>query len=262
MHFLLLPLLTLPSVLGDCTRFVTTDFWNGQSDTSPGYRFLANEPIRQVSDIINCPPPNNQGVAGQPECGITDNSANCKVPVDGGVSVTARFSVTPTNNSVEALEAFFKVVAKAVGADGRDDGLAGRQAPQYQVCGNLKVEYEKLAGPPSTPGYCITPGATSWAEYIPPFICVNGTAEDCTNGPFESGTKLVVCGVGKLAGGSVYPVDNLTISRNGQTYQAKDQNPAVNSGLTCKASLGIMGFEVEPWSYGVMGLAIISGLLF
>ncbi|KAK6514032.1 hypothetical protein TWF506_008459 [Arthrobotrys conoides] len=246
MHSLLLPLLVLPSVLGGCARFSTNDRWTVRTRIgdgyATGYQFLEDGPVIQTSRYITC----NEEYITQSQC--RGNSSLCRIEVEGGASASARFSVQPTTNNNEALMSFFGTVKKAVGANGPGDEAVIGMSPQYQACGNV--------GGPSR-SWCIASGDSAWVRYYPEYLCVSGTTEECTDGPFESGTELVVCGIGRLPSGDVTLLSNRTIGEGAQSYTASDVNPALDN--TC--SMGVAVFELKGWSFWLMGLAIIAGFI-
>ncbi|EGX52677.1 hypothetical protein AOL_s00007g460 [Orbilia oligospora ATCC 24927] len=249
MNYLLLPLLVLPSVLGGCARFSTTERWTirgryGNDGGYPaGYKFLEDAPVIQATDFFTC---NQQTIIQTRPC--AGNISLCGLEPQGLASVTARFSVTPVNNNEDVLRSFFGLVSGAVEANGRDESYPNRKPPRYQACG-------EVGGSGRT--YCLAVGDQGWIRYSARYLCVNGTAEECTDGPFESGTKLVVCGVdGEFPNGDLSFESNRT-AETAPNYMASDMNPALNSSLTCGASMS----ELKGWSFGFMGLAVIAGFI-
>ncbi|RVD81829.1 uncharacterized protein DFL_009676 [Arthrobotrys flagrans] len=245
MHFLFLSLLVLPPVLGDCARFTTTDRWTrkprGGSDSyEAGYQFLEDGPVIQVSDYVTC----SQMLGYRPPRLCHGNATFCQLGPEGKAEASARFSVVPTNSNGRALETFFGLVSKAAEANGQGDA----EPPKFQACGDV--------APWSDRAFCLAPGDNAWIRYYPQYFCVNGTAEECTDGPFESGTELVVCGIGELASGDLSLLSNRTIGEGIRSYIANDFNPALDGSLTCGS---VAGFELKAWSFGFMGLAIIVG---
>ncbi|KAK6352563.1 hypothetical protein TWF730_009387 [Orbilia blumenaviensis] len=255
MNILLLSLFALPPVLGDCARFITSDGWDAKLSGSPGTEWLFDSPPAQVSNYTTCTE-DFRAVNEGTERRCFDNSAQCKLIAEGGVSASARFSVPPINNNTKSLEAFFNVVAAAVMVNQKKSGFIDPVSANYQICGSIRNEYGEVGT--GTPGYCLEIGSTAWIGYEPRYRCVNGTAQDCKNGPYESGQNVVVCGVADLPDGSLSLVENRTIGEGARRYTATDANPAIPREWTCDyESVGVTGFEVKPSYFGLIGLAMI-----
>ncbi|KAK6498697.1 hypothetical protein TWF481_011275 [Arthrobotrys musiformis] len=248
MHLLLLPIFFLPSVLGGCNRFTTTNRWTAiRSLDTPGYGFLEDGPVSQVSDFINC----NSNYASQNPC--SGNASLCSLEASGSIIATARFNMQPTTSNEKDLEAFFNVVKKAADANGKGNA----ESPRYSTCGDVKLADEEAG---FYRKFCTARGDRGWIRYYPQYTCVNGTAEECTDGPFESGTMLVVCGVGTVSQGLHSFYSNRTTADG--SYAASDINPSLNTSMTCAAgSMAVTGFEVSAWSLGFTALAMITGLI-
>ncbi|KAF3124175.1 hypothetical protein TWF703_000476 [Orbilia oligospora] len=172
MNSLLLPLLVLPSVLGGCARFSTTETWtikgrSGDEGYPAGYKFLEDGPVIQATDYFTC---NQQTLLQTGRC--AGNSSLCGLQPEGLASVTARFSVTPVNNNEDVLRSFFGLVSGAVEANGPNKEQPGRKPPRYQACG-------EVGGSGRT--YCLALGDQAWIRYYARYLCVNGTAEQSLN---------------------------------------------------------------------------------
>ncbi|EPS37725.1 hypothetical protein H072_8581 [Dactylellina haptotyla CBS 200.50] len=232
-----------PTVLAGCGRFVTNEDWTVKLNGWDGYRFLGDNPI-QISDYVDCT--RGQNSTRDPSC--TDTQ--CAVVGQGGVLLSAKFNIPPINNNETALGEFFSVVRNDVkGVTDSDKTL-----PMYRVCGNLTHEYEKTNRP--VPSYCIDEGDTAWIRYDPQYFCVNGTAEDCTNGPYESGTELVVCAARNLTEGTFDLFSDRTVGNGSDRYTAELQNPSLNHNLTCQASIGTVVYKPQGWSLALVVLLL------
>ncbi|KAF3927145.1 hypothetical protein ABW20_dc0100456 [Dactylellina cionopaga] len=245
-----LPLTYISTVTANCNRFTTNDTWAVKLNGYDGYSFLLPEPI-QISDFVTC---TSSLAANSTNSCSTSNS--CTLLGKGGISTSARYNVTPTNNNVDVLETFFMLVSDAAAKNKGDSDVT---PPSFNICGNVTHQYEKAGV--DTPEFCIAQGDSGWIRYDPQYLCVNGTADECTDGPFENGTSMVVCGLAEVAKGTMTVLENRTVGSGDARYRAADNNPSLGNQQSCEASLGAENGRVRKWSLGVVAISVVVGLL-
>ncbi|KAJ6256663.1 hypothetical protein Dda_8528 [Drechslerella dactyloides] len=245
-------LLFAASVLADCNRFITTDTWTVKLNSDTGYSFLANASI-QISNFTTCTP----SLVSVPSSCI----GRCSIIGSGGVSVAARFNITPSTNDPSTLSRFFTVaVAAAANKDTTTNSRRGpndEDPPSYSVCGDISTSYA-AAGIP-VPEMCFSLNETRWVRYDPQFLCLNGTADECSNGPFENGTAVTVCGIRRIADGTIsFLQDRTVLSGDGQ-YTATDENPSASMNMSMCQPSGVSRAKSEGgW---MVAIAVIAGII-